>query len=138
MINHDEQPLKLTDLDYLTGDHHLQMMKAALPYMNVPQQRVFSAAVKVMELKRTMGLFHDQQVAAMGISSPGSSSPADMLEAIRPYGNPREQETIGLLINLLRGVSSPAMDQMKSFLSPEQQSRMDAMQLMIQAMQQTG
>ena len=25
---------KLTDLDYLTGDHHLQMMKAALPFLN--------------------------------------------------------------------------------------------------------
>ena len=23
---------KLTDLDYLVGDHHLQMMKAALPF----------------------------------------------------------------------------------------------------------
>ncbi len=138
MINHEEQPLKLTDLDYLTGDHRLQMMKAALPYMNVPQQRIFSAAVKMMELRRTVSLFNDQQVAAMGISSSGPSSPVDMLEAIRPYGNPHEQETIGLLISLLRGISSPAVEQMKGFLSPEQQSRMDAMQLMMQAMQQTG
>lgn len=138
MMNHDEQPLKLTDLDYLTGDHHLQMMKAALPYMNLPQQRIFSAAVKMMELKRTMGIFSDQQVAAMGIGSPRKSSPADMLEAIRPYGNPHEQEMISLLVGFLRGASSPAMEQMKSFLSPEQQSRMDTMQMMVQAMQQPG
>lgn len=42
---------KLTDLDYLTGDHHLQMMKAALPFLNVPQQRTLSMFVKIQELK---------------------------------------------------------------------------------------
>ena len=40
---------KLTDLDYLTGDHHLQMMKAALPFLNVPQQRTLSMFVKIQE-----------------------------------------------------------------------------------------
>ena len=63
-MNYDEQPLKLTDLDYLTGDHHLQMMKAALPYMNVPQQRIFSTVIKIRELQRTINLFRDEQVAA--------------------------------------------------------------------------
>ena len=33
---------KLTDLDYLVGDHHLQMIKAALPYLNVTEQRAVS------------------------------------------------------------------------------------------------
>ena len=73
-MNYDEQPLKLTDLDYLTGDHHLQMMKAALPYMNVSQQRIFSAAIKIQELRRTMNLFKDEQVAAMGIGSGGAAA----------------------------------------------------------------
>ena len=48
---------KLTDLDYLTGDHHLQMMKAALPFLNVPQQRTLSMFVKIQELKNTFQLF---------------------------------------------------------------------------------
>ena len=30
-----EKELKLTDLDYATGDHHLQMVKAALPYLDI-------------------------------------------------------------------------------------------------------
>ena len=47
---------KLTDLDYLTGDHHLQMMKAALPFLNVPQQRALSMFVKLQELKNTFQL----------------------------------------------------------------------------------
>ena len=136
-MKQDEQPLKLTDLDYLTGDHHLQMIKAALPYMNVSQQRLFSMMIKMQELRRTMRLFQDDQVAAMGIASAArpAASPADMLEAIKPYGNTYEQEMISLLSNLLRGISTP-VEQMKNFLSPEQQSRMDTMQLMVQAMQQ--
>ena len=58
---------KLTDLDYLTGDHHLQMMKAALPFLNVPQQRTLSMFVKIQELKNTFQLFEDGQTAAMEI-----------------------------------------------------------------------
>ena len=30
---------KLTDLDYLIGDHHLQMIKASLPYLAFPNKR---------------------------------------------------------------------------------------------------
>ncbi|HIX24603.1 MAG TPA: hypothetical protein IAA09_06600 [Candidatus Lachnoclostridium avicola] len=143
-MNYDEQPLKLTDLDYLTGDHHLQMMKAALPYMNVPQQRIFSTVIKIRELQRTINLFRDEQVAATGIGSGErdpkdrtGAGPAEMLDAIKPYGNTYEQELIGLLSNLLRGISTP-MEQMKTFLSPEQQSRMDTVQFMVQAMQQNS
>ena len=48
---------KLTDLDYLIGDHRLQMMKAALPFLSLPQQRALSLAVKFQELRRTYRLF---------------------------------------------------------------------------------
>ena len=42
---------KLTDLDYLTGDHHLQMMKAALPFLNVPQQRTLSMYIRILTVQ---------------------------------------------------------------------------------------
>ena len=42
-----EKELKLTDLDYATGDHHLQMVKAALPYLDIGRQRNLSMFVKV-------------------------------------------------------------------------------------------
>ena len=48
---------KLTDLDYLVGDHHLQMIKAALPYLNVTEQRAVSLFVKFQELRRTFELY---------------------------------------------------------------------------------
>lgn len=34
MVSSEENSdYKLTDLDYLIGDHHLQMIKAALPFL---------------------------------------------------------------------------------------------------------
>lgn len=150
----EEQDLKLTDLDYLTGDHHLQMMKAALPYMEVPEQKMLSVFVKIHELQRTVSLFRDEEVASMGICSLDNKrrSPLDMLTAIKPYGNTAEQDMIDLLCNFLQGgrmFHSPAdtgensgqdrrsvFEQMRGFLSPEQQSKLDTMQMMMQAMQQ--
>ena len=100
--------------------------------------------IKIRELQRTINLFRDEQVAATGIGSGErdpkdrtGAGPAEMLDAIKPYGNTYEQELIGLLSNLLRGISTP-MEQMKTFLSPEQQSRMDTVQFMVQAMQQNS
>ena len=53
----NEKELKLTDLDYAIGSHHLQMMKAALPYMEIAQQRTLSLFIKWNELKRPMEFF---------------------------------------------------------------------------------
>ena len=53
----NEKELKLTDLDYAIGDHHIQMLKAALPYMEIAQQRAMSFFIKWNELVRTMAFF---------------------------------------------------------------------------------
>ena len=128
---------KLTDLDYLVGDHHLQMMKAALPFLNVPEQKTLSLMVKFQELKRTYDLFKDEEVASMGICSldrqekPGSMR--DMLKSIRPYGNPSEREMIDMAESFMDGHTP--MDQLMRLLSPEQQSRFETMQMLMQAFQ---
>lgn len=128
---------KLTDLDYLIGDHHLQMIKAALPYLNVPDQRAVSVFVKCQELKRTFQLFETEEVASMGICSLENpvkpSSPRELLKAIRPYGNPAERDMIDMAETLLEGQTP--MEQLRRFLTPEQQSRFETLQMMISALQ---
>lgn len=128
---------KLTDLDYLIGDHHLQMIKAALPYLNVPDQRAVSVFVKCQELKRTFQLFETEEVASMGICSLENpvkpSSPRELLKAIRPYGNPTERDMIDMAETLLEGQTP--MEQLRRFLTPEQQSRFETLQMMISALQ---
>ncbi|WP_333651411.1 hypothetical protein [Lacrimispora sp.] len=103
----NEQNLQANDLDALIGDNHLHMMKAALPYMSVPQQRFFSFYIKFDELRRTVNLFEDGEVAAMGLSAPPekeqSDFPIDMLNTIKPFGSPSEQDLIDLIINFMQG-----------------------------------
>lgn len=176
-MNNEQNP-QSNDLDSLIGDNHLEMMKAALPYMNVPQQRLISFFVKFNELRRTINLFEEGEVAAMGICSVGeneqSNSPIDMLNTIKPYGSPSEQDYIDLIINFFQGFkmagsfsdsvpsstvpvknagegqnSSPppphrqnnplgrmSLDQLKNFMPPEQQSRLETMQLLMNTIQQ--
>ena len=112
---------KLTDLDYLIGDHHLQMIKASLPYLGVPEQKAISLFVKVQELRKTVELFETEEVASMGICS---------LE--RPQGN-------GSMRDLLKAETlmegQTPMDQLRRFLTPEQQSRFETMEMIFTAMQ---
>ena len=153
----EQQDLKLTDLDYLIGSHHLQMMKAALPFMNVSEQRLISIFVKMNELTKTMELFKEGEVATMGICSmeKQATTPVDMLNAIKPYGTTYEQDFIDLISNFMQGsriynnyqatmgpdapqgeggFKNP-LDQIRNFLSPEQQSRIDTAQMMMQMIQ---
>lgn len=168
----EEQDLKLTDLDYLIGDHHLQMIKAALPFMNVPEQKMTSVFVKFHELTRTVRLFEEEEVATMGICSMDKkpSSPLDMLNAIKPYGNTYEQDLIDVIANFMQGFhlsnayqsmsaqegapnpeqpngsnsqngpgsafSRLPLDQLKAIMPPEQQAKLENMQMLMQMFQQ--
>ena len=138
MVSSEENSdYKLTDLDYLIGDNHLQMIKAALPFFDVPQQRAVSVFVKFQELKKTFELFETEEVDSMGICSleqPQSrGSVRDLLKAIRPYANPMEQDLIDMTGAFTEGQTP--MEQLRRFLSPEQQSRFETMQMVITALQ---
>ena len=83
----NEKELKLTDLDYAIGDHHIQMLKAALPYMEIAQQRAMSFFIKWNELVRTMAFFEENGDGMMSVCSLDENhvSPVDMLNAVKPY-----------------------------------------------------
>ena len=141
----NEKDLMLTDLDYAIGDHHMQMLKAALPYMEIPQQRTMSMFIKWNELMRTMEFFQENGDGMMSVCSLDNShvSPADMLTAVKPYANQREQEVIDIMTNVLsgrnargNGRSPVSIDQLLSLLPPEQQTRFETIQLMMQTMGQ--
>ena len=158
-----KQDIKLTELDYLIGNPHSQMVKAALPYMNVPEQKFLSLMVKVNELQRTMQLFNSGEMSAMGLKPPEEKpvSPVELLNTIKPYGSTYEQDLIDVILNVMQGFRlyrsyqetaqksdvppdtpgasmppKPPWEQLKSLLSPEQQSRMETMQMVMQPMQQ--
>ena len=65
MAEHSD--IKFTDFDYWSSDPHLQMLKAALPFMQVSQQRTFSILVRFQELFHTMDLYGLAEDPAMEI-----------------------------------------------------------------------
>ncbi len=99
----------MTELDRLTSLPHMQLVKAALPYIHIPEQRFFSLFVKFRELEKTMQLFADPTDGEIGICSVGErdkDSPVDMLKAIKPYGTEEEQSSIDLVLNFIEGSAS--------------------------------
>ena len=113
------------------------MMKAALPFLNVPQQRTLSMFVKIQELKNTFQLFEDGQTAAMGICSldqpEKTGSVKELLKTLKPYGNPGEQNLIDAANALLDGQTP--LEQLRHFLTPAQQTRFETLQMVIAALQ---
>ena len=136
----NEKDLMLTDLDYAIGDRRMQMLKAAIPYMEISQQRALSMFIKWRELVRTMEFFNENGDGMMSVCSleKGHTSPADMLAAVKPYAGPGEQEIIDLLVNAasFKGSSPFSMDQLISLLPPDTQSRLETVQLMMQTLGQ--
>lgn len=119
----NEQTLKMTELDYLTASPHLQMIKAALPYINIQEQRIFSLLVKIGELQRTVQLFGNSEEGDLSICSledDAPASPVDMLNAMKPFGTEAEQDFIDLIVNFLQG-SQLYQSYMDSMDEPEQE-----------------
>lgn len=102
-MSQNEHPV--SDLDSLTADHRLKMMKAALPYMGASQQRAFSVMIKAQELSNTLQLAREKEDQMVGICSVGNqpASTLDMLNAIKPYGTPYEQDFIDVIVNFMQG-----------------------------------
>jgi len=80
----------------------MQMIKAAIPYFQIPQQRILSMMIKIRELNRTRELFEDGEVSAMGINpnAPSQISPLEILQAMKPYAGPRERDMIDMMENI--------------------------------------
>lgn len=163
-MNPDNYPVN--DLDSLTVNHRLKMMKAALPYMGAPQQRAFSVMIKAQELTNTLHLARENEDSMLGICSVGNqpTTTLDMLNAIKPYGTQYEQDFIDVIMNFMQGFhlynsyqetvnaesagqSSPSsfngakgisasIEQIKKLMPKEQISKLETIEMMLSLMQQ--
>jgi hypothetical protein len=140
----------MTALDAIATENHLQMIKAAIPYINLSEQKFVSVYVKYLELMNTVSFFkvsdkNDMKACSL---SADSNSPLDMLTDIRDYCNDDEKDSIDVFINILNGYqlyqtyretsdsesensSAGPMDALKAFLTPEQQSMIDTYSMLL-------
>ncbi len=150
--------IRMTALDSAISDHRLQMMKAALPYVNVSEQRFFAIYTKAQELMNTVSFYEHStrdDLSACSLER-DTSDPLAMLQDIRAYATGPEAETIDMLINMLGamdmyrtyqdmmaaqeeqtgddGEKADPMAMLKAFLPPEQQSMFDTYSAMFNTM----
>lgn len=150
--------LQITEFDQVVNQHQLQMIKAAIPYVPVTEQKFISVFVKLRELVNTIHIVSSENTNTIGICSvePEESSPVDMLNAMRKYADEPEKGTIDLILNFMQannlyrsymsepgaepappfGSGIPTTELLKNMLNPEQQSMLDTYQMLFQTMGQ--
>ena len=93
-------------IDTLIQDRHLEMIKAAIPYLDNSRQKNMTMLVKFMELQRTMALFQNPRNDLKMCSEEEKEDPVQMLSAIREYCTDKEKEMIDNMINLVQMFST--------------------------------
>lgn len=90
-----------TPFDYMTQTRELQMLKTMLPYMKESQKKHFAILIKYMELQNTVQVFsQEDKVMSMCSVNEESNNMVAMLQDLRQFCTPKEQETLDMLTNM--------------------------------------
>lgn len=131
----------ITTFDSLVQTQQLQIIKAAIPYIQTSEQKFLSIYVKFLELNQTIHLFNkkDNALKACSVDTETESPtelPIRMLNDVRCYCTDSEKETIDMILNFFSAfelyrsyLDTPEAKStrnenpfsfIKNFLSPEQ------------------
>lgn len=99
----NEQNLQMTSFDSMVQNRHMQMLKAAIPYINASQQKMVSVYIKYWELQRTMELFDNPETSVQmcAVSDDGDMS-FQMLNDIKAFCTEEERDSIDMLLNFMQ------------------------------------
>lgn len=136
---------QLTQFDSLISPRQLQIIKSALPYIPLGEQKVVSLLVKFQELKNTIHLYDSDPAETLGVCSSSDNineNLSEMVESIKHYCSEPEKENLDFLYNITcafnlsracknsgengKGHGFDTESMLKSLLSPEQQAILDS------------
>ena len=125
-----------TDFDNMLSNHGQELMKAAIPFLDLRHQKILSLFIKFQELRRIMELFSDGgvQLKACGLCA-DNPNPEGMIETLRKHCYPQEREFLDTvwqtlqtlaLVNQMRESQTGAPDgssplDLLEYLSPQGQ-----------------
>ncbi|MCI9003640.1 MAG: hypothetical protein HFH39_00015 [Lachnospiraceae bacterium] len=97
----------MESIDTMIQERHLEMIKAAIPYLDSPRQRSMAMLVKFMELQRTAALFQNPENNLRMCSEESvEDAPVQMLTAIREYCTDKEKEMVDNIISFVQMFST--------------------------------
>ena len=87
--------------DDLVQTKNVQILKSIVPYLELRTQKPMALMIQLMEFQNARKAFSEQNSRLSACSLPGGTDRRSaMLNAVRQYCPPKEQETIDTLINL--------------------------------------
>jgi hypothetical protein len=85
----------LTPIDQIANQNHLQLVKAALPYIRPQTQKQFSILIKMMELQNILRFYKSNSCCIHACdTSSEQTGMLDMLTNIRNYCEGEEAELV--------------------------------------------
>lgn len=136
----------LTNFDALLQNKQLQIIKAAIPYMQPLTQKPLSVYVKMIELNNTLNLF-EKENADLNICSGENAEDniSNMLNDIKCFCDEKEKENIEFILNFFSTIQiyrtyinnydnkdndtdNNNINIIKNLLTPEQQNMFDTYQ----------
>lgn len=122
----EENDIPLTPLDAMVAQDSLQILKAAVPYLNGNARQYISIYTKLAELSNTLSLCRrgNPDVSMMS-AQPQAHTPLDMLNDIRRYLNPNARAQIDQMILTLNTIQILQMMQTTTEGEEEQPNGLD-------------
>lgn len=138
----------VNDFEHKITTHNMKLIKAALPYIQISEQRFLSIYLKFSEFINTIHFFSskDSSLTACEEQTDSQGNMMEMVTALKAVCDDKERETLDMMLNFLQAMQlyktysefyktssefqqesdeNPSsqfqnMDMLKAFLSPEQ------------------
>ncbi len=120
----EPEDLKVTELDRITCNYNLQMLKASLSYLPPSGRRLLSIWIKLRELRNTVRVFEtpdaDELLSACNVSEAEPKRGFfDVLNEIKDYGSPEQRQTFDRFSQMIQMIS--LYEQMNQAAPPEKE-----------------
>ena len=84
----------------------INILKTMLPYLNSTSQKNISMIISYLQMQRTMEYFENPENTMQLCAMERQDHTADMLNAVKKYCTPREQQQIDQMLNALQMIST--------------------------------
>ncbi|GKX31648.1 hypothetical protein SH1V18_41280 [Vallitalea longa] len=89
-----------SDFDTIVNSNKMNIIKAAIPYMNLENQKKIALFVKLIEFINTMNLYNNHSINEIPALNKTNITKRDMLMALRPSCSDKNKQLIDILLNV--------------------------------------
>lgn len=124
----------MSELDILTSNQQLMILKFMLPYMPASYHKMLSIYIKFAELQNAIYLFGNRNRTQNDpLQGKDIHSPSDILEALRPVMSQEDAKTMDMLLNAMSMMNmmkdmdimnNMDMSDFSGFVNPDDMSEM--------------